>query len=281
MRNLSLVLPLLAAGSAALTFAQNPPEETRTVNVALCQVLCIDGDRAGNFVRIENALAEAKEQGAEIACFPESSVLGWINPDAHQRAHPIPGPDSDRLCELAKKYGLHVCIGLDEKDGTNLHDAAVLISDDGQILLKHRKMHNLDNDRLMEPNYVSGRDVQAVDTKLGKIGVLICADTFLDDVLRRMADLKPGLVLVPYGWVAGESDWPGHGRNLAGVVRHAAELIGAPVVGTDSIGQVTHGPWAGRTYGGFSVAADSQGRVLAVAKDRDRDVLVVPIAVGR
>lgn len=75
----------------------------------MAQILCIDGDRAGNFVRIENALIEAKKQNIEIIVFPESSILGWQNPDAHKRADPIPGDDSNRLCELAEKYGIFIC----------------------------------------------------------------------------------------------------------------------------------------------------------------------------
>ena len=34
---------------------------------------------------------DAKEQGAQIATFPESAILGWENPEAHRLAHPIPG----------------------------------------------------------------------------------------------------------------------------------------------------------------------------------------------
>jgi predicted amidohydrolase len=84
------------------------------IKIAMCQIFVLDGDRAGNFVRIENAICEAKESGAEIVCLPETAILGWVNPDAHKRAHPIPGEDSDRLCNLAKKYKVHLCAGLEE-----------------------------------------------------------------------------------------------------------------------------------------------------------------------
>ena len=63
----------------------------RTIQMAMCQIVCLDGDRAGNFVRIENALREAKAAQADIACFPETAILGWVNPEAHERAFPIPG----------------------------------------------------------------------------------------------------------------------------------------------------------------------------------------------
>ncbi len=63
--------------------------------------------------------------GVEIACLPEMAVLGWVNPDAHERGCAIPGADSDRFCGLAKKYEIFVCVGLGEKDGRKLYDSAV------------------------------------------------------------------------------------------------------------------------------------------------------------
>jgi predicted amidohydrolase len=266
------------ASVVCLGFLLARAASAQTATVAMCQIVCLDGDRAGNFVRVENALRESAKAGADIACFPESSILGWVNPDAHTRAYGIPGADADRLCELARRYKIHLCIGLDEKAGANLYDAAVLIDDGGRMLLKHRKTNNLlDVKDLMVPQYTSGSDFKVVDTRFGKVGVMICADTFDDNNLRRMAALKPALVLVPYGWVGDETMWPKHGEALGGVVKHAAEIIGAPVVGTDPVGQVSHGAWAGKYYGGASVAFDERGTRLGVSADRDRDVTILSI----
>src|SRR5690242_4021779 len=99
----------------------------RSVRLAICQILVIDSDREGNFRRIEYALEQARSQHAQIAIFPESSILGWENPDAHQLAHPIPGDDSNRIGALARKYGMMIAIGLDEKDGSRLYDSAILV----------------------------------------------------------------------------------------------------------------------------------------------------------
>lgn len=267
---------LRLALAAAAFFARDAAyAATQTVTVAMCQVFCLDGDREGNFVRLENALREAAAAGAEIACFPECCLLGWVNPDAHTRAHPIPGKDSDRLGRLARQYGLFVCAGLAEKDGTNLYDAAVLIDDTGKLLLTHRKMHILTE--LMTPPYTPGTNLQVAETRLGRIGVMICADTFLNEHLKGMDALKPHLVLVPYGWVAEERNWPKHGDALANVVLNAGRVAGAPVVGTDSVGEVAHGPWTGFLYGGHSVAYDGYGHLLGRAADRERDVKIVRV----
>jgi N-carbamoylputrescine amidase len=250
----------------------------KAIKVAMCQIFSLDGDRAGNFARIENAVREAKDAGAEIACFPEAVILGWVNPDAHKRAFPIPGADSDRLCGLASKYDVHLCVGLAEKDGRKLYDAAVLIDNAGQILLKHRKINLLAE--LMRPPYTAGESIDAVETKFGRVGLLICADTHESGILNRMAALKPNLLLVPYGYAAEEDQWPGHGQQLLKVVKNTATKTGAFVVGTNLVGEITKGLWRGRVYGGQSVAVDRTGRTIATARDRDRDVSIIGASIG-
>ncbi|MHC4205097.1 MAG: carbon-nitrogen hydrolase family protein [Planctomycetota bacterium] len=249
----------------------------KMTKVAICQIFCLDGDRRGNFVRIENAIREAKGAGADIACFPETAILGWINPDAHKRACPIPGEDSDRLCKLAEDNGLYLCIGLAEKEGKRLYDSSVLIDNKGIILLKHRKMNLLTE--LMSPPYTPGENIDVIETGFGKVGLLICADTHDDKILKRMAALKPDMLLIPYGYAAAEEEWPGHGKELEEVVTNTAKKTGAFVIGTNLIGEITNGPWKGRIYGGQSIAADRTGRIVVVAKDRDRDINIIDIKI--
>jgi len=244
----------------------------------MCQIFSLDGDRSGNFVRIENALGQAREAGAEIICFPETIILGWINPDAHKRAYSIPGKDSARLCKLAKDYQAYLCVGLAEKESNRLYDSVLLIDDKGKILLKHRKINLLSE--LMSPPYTAGESIDVVETKFGKIGLLICADTHKDEILDRMAVLKPDLLLVPYGYVAEENQWPAHGKELEKVVKRTAEKTNAPVVGTNLVGEITKGPWKGRIYGGQSIAVDKNGKTISIAKDRDRDINIFQINTG-
>jgi predicted amidohydrolase len=251
------------------------------VRVAVCQILVIDGDREGNFRRIDYALKAARAKQADIATFPESSVLGWENPDAHTMATPIPGTDSDRIAALARKYGMMIAIGLDEKDGDRLYDSAILVEKTGKLLWKHRKLNVLAE--LMDPPYSIGdRDgIGVVDTKFGRIGVMICADTFVDEYAQRVASLKPDLMLVPYGWAAQVERWPAHEEDLERLVADRAKLWKCPTIGTDLVGEMTHGPWKGRTYGGGSVVADASGKVLEVLRDRDTDLRVVEFPIDR
>lgn len=109
-----------------------------------------------------------------------------MNPKAHLIANQIPGTDTDIICGLAKKYSIMIAIGLAEKEGENLYDSVVLIDAKGEIQLKHRKINILIP--LMNPPYTPGDNVSVVDTKFGRIGLLICADTFRKDLLKHIGD---------------------------------------------------------------------------------------------
>ena len=270
-------LCLLSLVIVPLAFAAPP----RSVRLAICQILVIDSDREGNFRRIEYALDQAEAQHADIAIFPESSILGWENPDAHKMAEPIPGTDSNRIAALAAKHHMMIAIGLDERDGEQLYDSAILVDKTGKLLWKHRKINVLPE--LMTPPYSQGRpeDIGIVDTEFGRIAVLICADTFTDAYLERLKTLKPDLMLVPYGWAAPNDQWPQHSKLLEDLVKKRAAQVGAPMAGVDLVGEMTHGPWAGQTYGGSSFVADGTGKILRTLRDRDTDLQAIEIAVGR
>lgn len=253
---------------------------TRTVRVGVCQILVIDGDREGNFRRIEYALKSACTEGANIVVFPESSILGWENPDAHRLATPLPGIDSERISDLAEKYDVMIGIGLDEKDNGCLYDSAILVSRKGRLLWKHRKLNVLPE--LMEPPYSKGSmdGIGAVDTEFGRIGMLVCADTFRDEYAEVMSRARPDLVLVPYGWAARTDKWPGHAQELEQLVRRRAMGWKCPVAAADCVGVMMHGPWKGWTFGGASLVVDASGSVLALLRDRDVDVRVISVELG-
>jgi len=251
-----------------------------SVRVALCQIRVVDGDRDGNFERIEQALSRAASESADLAVFPESCIYGWENPVAHERATSIPGPDTDRLAELVSRFRLWVAIGLDEKAGDDLYDSAVLFDPDGRIVHSHRKVDVLPE--LMTPPYASGRasDLSVVGTPWGRTALVICADTLNDPFMSALEDLQPDLVLVPYGWAAPGSDWPDHAESLASLVSARASQFNAPVVGVNAVGTMTQGPWAGFVYGGASLAALADGTVATVMADRGSDVRVVSLTLA-
>ena len=124
-------------------------------------------DRAAGLVR------EAAANGAQICVLPECGDLGWGNGNAETLAQPIPGPVSHRLSRMAQENRVMLAAGLTEREGDALYNTALLFSDTGALLLKHRKINILTG---VEGLYTPGTSLSCVDTPLGRIGLLICAD---------------------------------------------------------------------------------------------------------
>jgi N-carbamoylputrescine amidase len=244
--------------------------------VALCQIE-VTADSEANLRSIEMAIANAAEGGAQIACFPEACIFGWTNSAAHEAAATIPGETSDRIAAAARKHQMMVVIGLAERDGPYLYNTAVLIDTDGSLLAKHRKMNILSE--LMDPPYQPGESAQGsvVDTRYGRIGMLICADTFQDETVAQLAAQQPDLVIVPYGWAAPAGDWPQHADSLHAWISHTARRCRAPVVGVDSTGELHSGPWKGFILGGQSMACDAKGNPLEILPDRAPSTRIVSL----
>lgn len=252
----------------------------REVRVALCQIEAVARDRNANMQRIANALEEARVQNADLAVFPESCLLGWINPTAHQLATPIPGKDSAALCKLVRDAGSAMIIGLDEKDGNDLYGAAIAISSGGDIIAKHRKRNILPS--LMEPPYSVGESLATIaDFEFARVAMLICADSFEDSALEAVHAAKPDILVVPYGWVAEPNNWPIHGEKLRALVGDIALKLGLPVVGVDCVGEVAYGPWKGRKYCGASTACDANGKVLTTATFGEPSVTTITLNLGK
>ncbi|MFC1562935.1 carbon-nitrogen hydrolase family protein [candidate division KSB1 bacterium] len=256
------------------------PTFGKKVKVAICQMKCIDSDVNGNLSRIELQVKEASEKGAKAAFFPETAVIGWANPDAYELAEQMPGKFTKIIGNMAKKYNIIIGIGLCEKEGEKIYDSAVLIDSSGEILLKHRKINILSH--LMKKPYIPGKkeDITAVDTPIGRIGMMVCADCFIDEHLKIMKDKNPEFVYIPYGWAYPKEGWPEHGFVLIKTVQKASLKIEAPVVGPNLVGEITNGPWKGRSYEGLSTSADKNGIMLVQGRYNKEDVIVFDLPVN-
>ncbi len=72
---------------------------------------------------------------AETPYTPYTTVNDFTNV-----AEFIPGYYSDRLAQLAKMRDAYICSGIVEKDGNTIYNSAILISPDGDIIHKQRKI---------------------------------------------------------------------------------------------------------------------------------------------
>ena len=118
---------------------------TALIKVALVQEVN-QGDAQSNLLRIEQRVAEAVQQGAQLVLLQELHNGAYFcqheSADEFDRAEPIPGPSCDRLSALAKRHGVVLIGSLFERRAAGLyHNTAVVFENTGELLGKYRKMH--------------------------------------------------------------------------------------------------------------------------------------------
>jgi len=156
------------------------------VKVALAQLDPAVGDKAKNLKKLERAVAGAK---ADLLLAGELFLTGYMARDAFAvLAEPLDGPSVRAVQAIAAEHGTHVLFGMPEREaGTQrLFNAAVLVAPDGKVAA-YRKVYPANFGPFEEGLYFArGEDLTIVDTKIGRIALLICYDSFFrSSALRR------------------------------------------------------------------------------------------------
>lgn len=233
-----------------------------TLRVGMGQLLVEGGEPARNLARAVEMIAQAAVQNCDFVLLPETLDFAWTHPSALYEAQPIPGPLSDQLCQAAARHGLYVCAGLTERaaDGRN-YNAAILIDPRGEIIVKYHKINLL---AVEQPYYAVGQTLNVVDTPLGKIGVNICADNYLDGlpIGHTLARMGAEFIVAPASWTVDYSVTEEHDPYQEKWVRPfsiLAKLYNVVVISTTSVGYIVGGPYEGKKSVGCSLAVDANG----------------------
>lgn len=232
---------------------------------AMGQILVEAGRPQANLDRAVRAIGQAASQGCRLIVLPECLDLGWSEPCARDLAQPIPGAHTGPLQEAAKQNQIHVVAGLVERAGNRLFNAAILISPEGEIVLHHRKINELD---IALDLYSVGDRLGVVETEIGTLGVNVCADNFgnslaIGHVLCRMG---AQIILSPSAWaveVGHDNEREPYGKLWWDAYDELARLYDVNMIGVSSVGRISGGPWQGRKVIGCSLAMGPGGKILA------------------
>lgn len=235
--------------------------------LGLGQLLVEGGQCDENLVRADRMIHRAGTAGCRIVVLPECLDLGWTSPSAKDLAAPIPGPHSDVLAKAACEAGVYVVAGLTERAGPKVYNAAVLISDTGEILGLHRKINIL---TIAQDLYATGDRLGVVDTPLGVIGLTVCADNFPDTLVfaHSLARMGAQLILSPSSWAVAanhDNQRDPYGGMWLDAYTQIAQLYDVYMVGVSNVGPVIGGPWDGQKCIGCSTVIGPGGTQLAKA----------------
>ena len=162
----------------------NTPKIVRAAAVQLSPVLY---SCQGTLEKVCDAIAEAAQKGAELVVFPETVLpyypyfsfikapvlMGADHLKLIEESVTVPGPVTDVIGQAAKRAGVVVSIGVNERDHGTLYNAQLLFDADGRLVQSRRKITPTYHERMVW-GQGDGSGLRAVDTTVGRVGQLAC-----------------------------------------------------------------------------------------------------------
>jgi nitrilase len=162
-------------------------QASRMVRAAAVQIAPSLDSADGTVAKVCDAIAEAAARGGQLVVFPETFVpyypyFSFIRPPFEQgpehlllyeRAVVVPGPVTHAVGAAARRHGVVVVLGVNERDHGSLYNTQLVFDADGALVLKRRKITPTYHERMVwGQGDASG--LKVVDTAVGRLGALAC-----------------------------------------------------------------------------------------------------------
>ncbi len=226
-------------------------------------------DRNATIDKMDTLVQKAVDAGAELVVFGESFIpafpvwnLIYAPMDQHgffrrlfDNAVQVPGPQTRRLSESAKRHRVILSVGITEKGTISmgaLWNTNLLFGRDGTLLNRHRKLVPTWAEKLTWANGDAAY-LRPEETDIGRIGALICGEN--TNTLARFALLAQGeqihIATYPPAWPFHRPGGGAQNYNLSEAIRirsaaHAFEgkvfnIVAACALDADAIEQLSQG----------------------------------------
>ena len=157
------------------------------IRVAAVQIAPDMETPTGTVERVLAAIGEAAGKGARLVVFPETFVpwypyFSFVHPPVltggehvrlYENAVVVPGPVTDAVAGAARRHGIVVALGVNERDHGSLYNTQIVFDATGELVLKRRKITPTFHERMIW-GQGDGSGLKVVETAVGRIGALAC-----------------------------------------------------------------------------------------------------------
>jgi len=232
------------------------------------------GYKEQNVKRSIEMIHEAADNDANLIVLPELCNTGYMfnnREEVYEVAEVIPEGDTiQKWIQVAKDRNIYICAGIAEvaKDGIRCYNSALLLGPAGYIGT-HRKLHLWCDDKVFfEPGDLG---YQVFETKIGRIGILICFDMWYFENFRILALKGADVVCCPSNWVdIPPAELSTMGTHLAMVNANCNNIY---VVAADRIGTERSCKFPGRS---LIVGPDGWPKA-GLASDKEEEILYAEV----
>lgn len=237
----------------------------------------IDDIKEAMFQKHLPLIEEAGRKGVQILCMQEIFTTPYFcpgqDPKWYASAEPVPGPTTDRLSELARKYAMVIIAPLYEKEQAGvLYNTAAVIDADGTYLGKYRKNHIPHTGGFWEKYFFKPGNLgyPVFQTRYAKVGVYICYDRHFPDGARILGLNGAEIVYNPSATTVGQSQYLWKLEQPAHAVANGYFMGCINRVGTEA-------PWNLGKFYGSSYFVNPLGQIFAIASEDNDELLIADL----
>ncbi|HUA08039.1 MAG TPA: carbon-nitrogen hydrolase family protein [Candidatus Acidoferrales bacterium] len=229
-------------------------------------------DRA-EYERVRSSIFERVERAArdrDLLVLPEGTFPAYVLGDADIDERLVAG-SIEELARIARAASCAIVAGAAVRRGTTLYNSAIVIDRDGSSAGSAEKIFLWHFDRQW---FSPGASLGPVQTSLGNLGVLVCADGRMPGIARALVDRGAELLVMPTAWVTSGRD-PHARENLQAdlLARVRALENDVPFVAANKCG-IERGMVA---YCGKSQIVDAAGELVAIASQEHEELVSAQI----
>ena len=212
----------------------------------------------------------AANNGANLIVFPECALTGYVFASREEAApfmETIPGPSINELAACCKKLGVHMIVGLLEKEADKCFNTAVSIGPQA-VVGKYRKNHLpfLGIDRFLDHG---NNPFRVYNTPIGNIGMHICYDCNFPESARVMTLLGADILALPTNWPEGREKIAKYVIN-ARAYENRVHLVAVNRVGREK----------GTRFIGNSKIVSALGDTLVQAGSDDEEIIYAEVSLA-
>jgi predicted amidohydrolase len=176
--------------------------EPRFIHAAAIQFEPVLGDKEANLRKITRLIHEEVHKDVNLIVLPELTLTGPVlvakKKDMFPYAETAEGPSIRAAKQLAGEVGAYLVFGFVEKEEHYCYNAAVLISPQGEVIGKHRKIHLNEWD---EPWATPGNRISVTPINgFGRVGILIGYDAAFPEAGGVLAVKRADMICIPSSW---------------------------------------------------------------------------------
>lgn len=258
---------------------------------AVVQQAVSSNDVMENAACSEQYIRDAVSQGAQLVVLQELHSTQYFcqteDVDHFDLAEPLDGPSFEFFASIARELNIVLVISCFERRAAGLcHNTAQVIDGDRGRVGFYRKMHIPDDPGFYEKFYFTPGDAegrykgfQPVDTRLGKLGVLVCWDQWYPEAARLMVMAGAECLIYPtaIGWDPQDEDDEQQRQKDAWITIQRSHAIsnGVPILVANRTGYEASPDESasGIEFWGSSFVVGPQGEFLAKANTEEQGAI--------